>query len=213
MTTSTAKSAPPAPTPGKADRTRQRLVAAVRQEVESTGGFTADGVARRVGSSAATFYNHFASKDDALRAAFAAAMAELVEFVSRELQIERVLEAGLDAFALHWAGASADFFRENSVVFRAAGSQLPLSKDLREVYRAQEEAALERYERFVRLGQTARLIRAGDASAIAQALMIFSEGWNNPRVLKMKTQGALHRELAGSVVRMLAPRPGEDALD
>lgn len=211
MPTSPEKSPPtgpaahPAPVSrGKADRTRRRLVEAVREEVESTGGFTAEGVARRAGSSPATFYNHFASKDEALLAAFAAAMGELVDFVSEELRIEHVLERGLEEFALRWVGASADFFRDNCLVFQTAGTQLPQSRPLRQIYRDHEDAALERYERFIRLGQAARLIREGDAAPIAQALMILSQGWNNPRVLKMESGDALHRELASGVVLMLA---------
>ena len=48
----------------KTERTRLRLVDAVRAEIEATGGFTAEHVARRAETSPATFYNHFESKDD-----------------------------------------------------------------------------------------------------------------------------------------------------
>ena len=190
---------------GKTDRTRLRLVAAVREEYEATGGFTADLVAQRAGSSAATFYNHFASKDDALHAAFSSAMGDLVDFVASQLQIERILDAGLDRFASDWVLACVGFFRDNSVVFRAAQMQLPASETLREAYRSHEQAAFEKYERFVRLGQAAQTIRAGDASAIANVMMIVSEGYNNPAVLRMKTGDSLHRELTRTVVRMLEP--------
>jgi AcrR family transcriptional regulator len=195
-----------APRPGgKTDRTRLRLVAAVRSEFEASGGFTADLVVRRAGSSPATFYNHFASKEDALIAAYSAAMDDLVEFVTRQLQIERILDAGLERFASNWVLQCVAFFRDNSVVFRAAQMQAPLSETLREVYRAHERAALEIYERFVRLGQRAQMIRPGDTSAIAYVMMITSEGYNNPAILRMDAGDALHRELSRAVVRMLEP--------
>jgi AcrR family transcriptional regulator len=190
---------------GKTDRTRLRLVAAVREEYEASGGFTADGVARRAGSSPATFYNHFASKEDALRAAFSSAMDDLVAFVGGELRIERVLEFGLDQFASEWVKACSMFFRDNSAVFRAAQMQLPVSKTLRESYRDHEIAAFKQYMRFVRLGQKARCFRKGDAAAIANVMMIASQGYNNPTILRMKSGDALHVELSRTVIQMLEP--------
>ena len=55
-----------APPVGKLERTRQRLVRAIREEVNATGNFSAETVAARAGISTATFYNHFARKDDEL---------------------------------------------------------------------------------------------------------------------------------------------------
>jgi AcrR family transcriptional regulator len=189
----------------KTDRTRLSLVSAVRESVEATGGFTADRVARRAGSSPATFYNHFASKQDALRAAFEAVMDDLVRFVDAQLRIERVLESGLPSFANSWVAACATFFRANSRVFSAAQIQLPTSKALRDVYRVRESAAFETFERFIRLGQTAQVFRGGDPAAIAQAMMVTSEGYNNSGILRMQNDDALHRELTYAVTRMLEP--------
>ncbi len=185
-------------------RTRLRLVEAVRGEVEATGGFTAEEVARRAGSSPATFYNHFATKDDALLAAFNAAMDDLVAMVGAELRIDALLERGLDDFATAWVGTCAAFFRENCLVFRAAQTRLPASKAFRTVFREHEDAAFDHYLRFVRLGQTARVLRDGEAESMARAMMIASEGWNHPAVLKMELGGSLQRELAAGVVRTLA---------
>jgi AcrR family transcriptional regulator len=190
---------------GKTDRTRLRLVAAIREEFAASGAFTADLVARRAGSSQATFYNHFASKEEALNAAFSAAMNDLVDMVTGQLQIERVLDAGLDRFASEWVLACVEFFRANSLVFSAAQMQFPRSTKLREIYRDREQAACERYERFVRLGQAARTIRTGDTSAIANVMMIASQGYNNAAILRMRSGDGLHIELTRMVVKMLEP--------
>jgi hypothetical protein len=156
---------------GKSDRTRLRLVAAIRDEYAATGDITAD----------------------------------LVDLVAGQLQIERVLDVGLDRFAAEWVLACVEFFRENSMVFSAAQMQLRRSAKLREIYRDSEDAAFEKYDRFVRLGQAARTVRTGDASAIATAMMIESQGYNNPAVLRMNTDDTVHIELTRTVVKMLEP--------
>ncbi len=190
---------------GKAERTRLRLISAVREALERQGGFTAESVARQAGSSTATFYNHFPSKEAALLAAFSTTMDELVGLLAEELRIERVLDLGLQGFAHGWVRRAAEFFRENAGVFRSAQVALPQSRQMRDVFRSHEEAALIRYERFVQLGQAARVIRPDERSALAQALMIVSEGWNHPRVFNMEEGGTLHGALAAVVVRMLDP--------
>ena len=189
----------------KAERTRLRLVQAVRDEIGSTGAFTADLAARRAGSATATFYNHFPSKEVALQAVYVELMEELVESVERMLRIERVLEVGLDAFVGEWVLGVASFFRRNARVFSAAQVALPDSKAMREIFRDREAAALEVYARFVRLGQAARVLRDGDVAAMAQVMMVTSEGWLHPSVQTIEAGDAFHTELTGSVVRMLAP--------
>lgn len=189
----------------KAERTRLRLVQAVRDEIGSTGAFTADLAARRAGSATATFYNHFPSKEVALQAVYVELMEELVESVERMLRIERVLEVGLDAFVGEWVLGVASFFRRNARVFSAAQVALPDSKAMREIFRDREAAALEVYARFVRLGQAARVLREGDVAAMAQVMMVTSEGWLHPSVQTIEAGDAFHTELTGSVVRMLAP--------
>jgi len=193
---------------GKTERTRLRLVDAVRAELEDAGQFTAEQVARRAETSPATFYNHFAGRDDALAAGFSAVMQDLVAHVDTHLRIDRVLDAGLDAFAGDWVSACLAFFRANSATLRAAQAQLPASDTLRRIFREHEDGALERYVRFVRLGQQAGVFRDGEATAIAHALMIQNEGWNHPGVLKLTPDDALHAELARGVVRHLAEQGG-----
>ena len=198
--------APAAPLrPRKTDRTRLRLVEAARDELAASGELTAPRVARRAGSSTATFYNHFPSKDAAFVAVFAAAMDDLVDFVTAQLRIERLLDLGLAAFAEAWVLGCRDFFRANTLVFSAAQARFPASKAIRDVYREREAAAFERFRRFVELGQAARVVREGDADAIGQALMVTAEGWNNPAVARMEGDSGLARELARGVARLLAP--------
>ncbi|MEM9174353.1 MAG: TetR/AcrR family transcriptional regulator [Myxococcota bacterium] len=189
----------------KAQRTRLRLVQAVRDEIEATGAFTADLAARRAGSATATFYNHLPSKEAALEAVYVELMDELVEAVARLLRIERVLEVGLEAFVGEWVLGVASFFRRNARVFSAAQVALPDSKAMRDVFRDREAAALETYARFVQLGQAARVVRAGDVAAMAQVMMVTSEGWLHPSVQTIEAGDAFHTELTDAVVRMLAP--------
>lgn len=194
----------------KAERTRLRLVRAVRDEIEATGAFTADLAARRAGSATATFYNHFPSKELALEAVHVELMDELVASVEEMLRIERVLDVGLEAFVGEWVLGVASFFRRNARVFSAAQVALPDSKAMRDVFRDREARALETYARFVRLGQAARVIRDGDVAAMAQVMMVTSEGWLHSSVQTIEAGDVFHAELTGSVVRMLAPNE-EDA--
>ena len=47
--------------------------------------------------------------------------------------------------------------------------------------------------------------RDGDAAAMAQVMMVTSEGWLHPSVQTIEAGGAFHAELTSCVVRMLAP--------
>ncbi|WP_372811029.1 TetR/AcrR family transcriptional regulator [Litorivivens sp.] len=187
----------------KTDRTRLRLVAAVRKELEGSGSFNAEKVARRAKASTATFYNHFESQDEAFDAAYRALMDDLVRHVTDGLQVERLLEVGLETFAAQWVAGCVRFFRSNSVLFALSQAKALSSAAVREVYADSEKRAIDHCERFVRLGQSARLFRAGEARDIARAMMILSEGYNNPAVLQMAPGDALHRELGGVIARLL----------
>jgi AcrR family transcriptional regulator len=189
----------------KVERTRLRLVETVRAEIERGGGFTAEQVARRAETSPATFYNHFAGKDDALAAAFDGVMRDLVAHVETHLRIDRLLDLGIEAFARDWVLACVRFFRANCMTLRAAQAQVPVHEEMRRIFLSHESATLAIYQRFIELGQKARAVRSGDAHAMASALMIQNQGWNHPPVLRLEPGDALHEELAGSVVRHLSP--------
>jgi AcrR family transcriptional regulator len=189
----------------KVERTRLRLVESVRAEIERGGGFTAEQVARRAETSPATFYNHFAGKDDALAAAFDGVMLDLVAHVEAHLQVDRLLELGIEAFARDWLFACIRFFCANCMTLRAALAQVPVREEIRRIFLSQEAATLAIYQRFIELGQKARAVRSGNAYAMASALMIQNQGWNHPAVLRLEPGDALYEELAGCVVRHLSP--------
>ena len=87
---------------GKLERTRQRLVNSIREEIAASGNFSGEQVAARAGTSVATFYNHFDSREDALIAAYELLMQDLVALVVDHCRIERLLDLGLRDFLAAW---------------------------------------------------------------------------------------------------------------
>ncbi len=187
------------------ERNRQKLVAGIRADIAATGNFTADGVAERAGTSPATFYNHFATKDDALVAAYDALMRELADSVAQHCRIERLLDRGLDDFSQDWLLDSAAFFADNAALFRLAQAAIERSRELRDLFRHYEDSIIDTYRRFIELGQAAQLVRSGDALAMAQMLAVISEGWYHPLIQKLEPGSPLHQEMAGSIARALRP--------
>lgn len=192
----------------KTERTRRRLLMALREELEEKGDFTGDRVALRAGSSPATFYNHFEGKEDAFDAAYSQLMDELVDQVAAVLRIERVQAAGLQRFASQWVSACIQFFRANQVLFGAAQAKAPVSGSIRQIYEQTEVRAIEACEDFVRRGQSAGLFRTGDARQIARVVMISSEGYHNPAVLAVADDDPLLDELARALCGMLKVEGG-----
>ncbi len=193
---------------GKLERTRHKLVAGIRAQVSASGNFTAEQVAERAGTSPATFYNHFATKDEALVAAYRALMADLADNVAQHCRVERLLDEGLDDFFGHWLLDSAGFFADNAALFRLAQAALERSRELRELFRHYEDSIIQTFRRFIELGQAAKVIRAGDSLAMAQMLAVMSEGWYHPLIQKLEPGSPLHREMAGSLARALRPERG-----
>ena len=193
--------------PGKIERTRQKLVNAVRDEVNSSGDFNAELIAHRASISPATFYNHFATKDQALLAAYENVMDSLVDLVASRCRIEKLLDEGMHNFMENWVLSTAAFFSENVALFRLAQAAFGRSKDMRTLFREHEAAVMEHYRRFIELGQAAKAIRDGDQQSMAQMLTIFAESWHHSLVQNLKPGDALHEELTQSLVRMLTPQP------
>ncbi|MEM1437051.1 MAG: TetR/AcrR family transcriptional regulator [Pseudomonadota bacterium] len=190
---------------GKLERTRLKLLDAVRNEIAESGRFTAERVASRAGSSTPTFYNHFANKDAALTAAYELLMGDLVQTVAQKCRIEVLLDKGLRELAAWWIETTAAFFRQNAPLFRLAQAAIKESKPMRAVFRAHEEEIIQLYLRFIERGQAAQLIRRGDARAMAEVLTITAQSWNHPLVQRLQPGSALHHELIETVVRMLQP--------
>ena len=192
--------------PGKAERTRIRLVEATGEEIAEAGSFTAERVAARAGTSVATFYSHLPTKDAALTAAFSAAMDELVAVIDRRLSVESLLESGLEGVAQDFVHSSLDFFAARSLVFRLALALMPEHRPLRVVYREHESSAFSLFSRFIELGQSAGKVRQGDPLLLARVFLVFSQGLNNPLTLGLAEGDPLGDELAALVVALLKPR-------
>jgi AcrR family transcriptional regulator len=190
-------------------RTHERLVAATRAEIAASGSFTAERVAARAGSSQATFYSYFPSKTDALAAAFASVMQELVAFTECELSIDRLLDLGLAALCRDLVEATASFFSEHEQVFRCAVAALPESRALREIYRGKEAAAFEAHRRFVERSQTAGQVRSGDAEVLARGLLVLLQGLNNPLVVHAPSGDPVRLELGRALFAYLDPAGAE----
>lgn len=191
--------------PGKAERTRQGLVEATYEEISETGSFTAERVARRAGTSVATFYVYLPTKDAGLTAAFKRVMQELVEVVESQLDVEPLLEYGLEKVVASFIEASVAFFSTRSLVLRCGLAKLPESRDLRNVYREYESVAYEHFTRFVALGQAAGRIRSGSGPELARTFMVLSQGLNNPLVLDGEGRERLLLDLTRVMVLCLEP--------
>ena len=190
---------------GKLARTRNKLVRAVREEIAEHGGFSAERVALRAGTSTPTFYNHFATKDDALAAAYEQMMLGVVELAQRKCQIERLLDEGLQTLVADWVLMTGAFFRENVRLSRLAQAAIDRSKTMRDLFRDHEARTIEVYRRFIELGQAACAIRQGNPDAMASVLTITAQSWHHQLVQNVEAGDDLHRELTGMIVGMLQP--------
>ena len=183
--------------PGKAQRTRAKLIEATCDELSESGSFTAERVAKRAGTSVATFYVHLPTKEVALVAVFERVMGELVSVVDQHLKVERLLESGLEALMGEFVEASIEFFSERMLVMRAGLAALPESRELRQVYREHEGMAFEGFSRFITLGQSAGQIRSGRVEELARTFLVLSQGLNNPLLFDPEARASLPGHLSG----------------
>ena len=151
---------------GKALRTWQGLVHATRDEIKEAGGFTGERVALRAGTSPATFYSYFASKDAALDAAFDAVLEDLIATVGDVLRIEELLDHGLTATCQRLVRDVTRFFDSESLLFRLALARIPENEAIRETFVERQKQCLASVRRFVSLGQKAGRIRDDDADTL-----------------------------------------------
>ncbi|MCP5044505.1 MAG: TetR/AcrR family transcriptional regulator [bacterium] len=199
------------PAGGKARRTYENLLEAVRCEIRATGSFTAERVAARSANSLATFYAYFPSKQDALTAAFARSLDRLATRVDERVRIERLLELGLAGFCSDLVRGCIDLFSEESLILRLAVAQLPESRELRSLYRNSEDTVFHLYHRFIEQGQAAGKLRRGDPHTMASAMLVITQGLNNPTLLALDPTDPLHLELHDVLARLLAPGPRSTA--
>lgn len=193
--------------PGKAQRTRTRLIEATCDELSESGSFTAERVARRAGTSVATFYVHLPTKEAALVAVFERVMGELVSVVEEQLRVDVLLERGLEPLMGDFVQASILFFSQRMHVMRAGLAALPDSRELRQVYREHEGLAFEVFSRFVSLGQSAGQIQPGPSDELARTFLVLSQGLNNPLLFDTEARSVLSAHLTRVLAEWLAPAP------
>ncbi|SVB73969.1 uncharacterized protein METZ01_LOCUS226823, partial [marine metagenome] len=116
--------------PGRAERTRRALAAAALARLRADGSFTTEEVATDAGVSLATVYNRFPEGRDGLMAeAFEAVLDRVVE-ATRLLEVERLLENGLEQVVADLVEGLVVVFEEETLVMRAALARLPESQSL-----------------------------------------------------------------------------------
>ncbi len=171
-------------TSSKSQRTRTKLLQALLAEIETNGTFTAESIAQRTDTSVATFYGHFSSKESALAAGFSLTLDTVVAVAEHAWQVERLLDMGLETLCREGVRECVSCFQSHALVFRTALAELPQSKLIRQIYRDHEAHALASYERFIRLGQRAGIIRGqtADIQTIARAHLVLTQGLNNPHL-------------------------------
>ncbi len=175
------------------------------EEISEHGSFTAERVARRAGTSVATFYVHLPTKTVALTAAFAKVMDELVEVVEAHLQVDGLQRAGLEAMMQAFVEASVAFFTSRSLVMRKGLAGLPDSQELRRVYRDHEALAFERFVDFISNGQAHGFIRSGNVDELARIFLVLSQGLNNPLLLDQEARSTLSSKMTDVFVGWLGP--------
>lgn len=189
----------------RAERTRQSLVLATRQVIASGGRLSGPAVAGQAGLSTASFYGYFASKYGALVAAADQVSAELNARIAAVLSVERLLDVGLGRLSRELLDAVTATLRENAAVIRLARARLAEDSELRAVFRERERECLAGLRRFIALGAAAGRIRDGDHPAMAAALLVTIQGYDNPVLLKLDDGDAAIGHLASMVDALLAP--------
>jgi AcrR family transcriptional regulator len=195
---------PPPPATRKARATYESLIEATREVLRHSGVPSPEAIAAEAGVSPATLYSYLSSKDAMVAAAFDTVLAAMHGDLVEVLSVEGLLERGLEAVVHETVRHVVRGFLQDARLVRLAIARLPESELAREVYRRREEATLAHVERFVRLGQEAAKLRAGDPGVLAQAFVVGIQGLQNPLVLRPGS-GPVVDEVACGLVALLAP--------
>lgn len=180
---------------------------AVRQLLAQSGSFSGEAVAARAGTAPATFYKHFASKDDALAQAFGEVLDDLLDVSAGWLDGPVLERHGLTRLCEGLVEDLIRFFRADALVIRAAVARMGDHRGLREVYRDADARARRLFEQFITTGQELGLLPDGDPAVIAEASVVITQGLNNPLVLRSGAPPELPRLLASVLAGLLAPAP------
>lgn len=180
-------------------------MAAVRDELRATGSFDAERVGRRAGCAPATYYAHLSTKDDALGAAFALVLNDLVALVVRHVTFQPI--GDLRHFCAVLVGDLVDFFGEESLVFRAALARAVDHRGIRRSYRAAEREALSCLRACLAAAQVqGHVTDATSAAALADAVLVQCQGLNNAYLLGREDRDAVLGLLAEAMTQVLRPR-------
>jgi len=172
------------PQTSRSQRTRHDLSRAAYAHLAAEGTLDVAAVVAAAGVSAATFYAHFATHDDALAAALDIALQRVVGVGEQDFRIENLLNDGVDAVVGQLVEHTHDAFRSDSLVFRAAIARLPGHRGIRDIYRHHEAKSLAHFTDQITLGQKASLLDQGDPRERALALLVVLQGMNNPLLTK-----------------------------
>ncbi|MEM9172237.1 MAG: TetR/AcrR family transcriptional regulator [Pseudomonadota bacterium] len=190
----------------KTERTRSKLIQALRDEVRFSGEFSVEAVTKRAGMSVPTFYNYFANREDALIAACRAFMEEVVAVTKEKTSISKLLQRGLEQTIEDWISIVSGFFRTNAAFALLLQAKLAQSEELVKIYKIHETQVIDLYREFVELGQAAGKVRTGSAPEIAEFLNITIQSWRHPLVIKSEPGSELHAEMTRSMALMLRPQ-------
>ena len=189
----------------RAERTREVLIDATVAALREDGSFTTEQVAGMAGVSVATVYNRVPEgRDGLLAGALDRALARLVAVTAAALDVEHLLDDGLECVMGALVDGLVKVFDEEELVLRAALARLSESRLLRDSYRHREAEARELNRRFVELGQSAGRIGAGDPYELADALVVLGQGLNNPVLLGHDDSPALAALLSAAMVALLS---------
>lgn len=199
---------PTLPATRKTRATYQSLVDAARESVTKNGNLLPEAVAETAGVSPATLYTYFGSKDALLASAFDAALGQIGEEVALILNVEKLLEEGLESVTRRLVRTVVKRFTHDARVVRLAIARLPDSAEVVEVYRRRGDEQLAMVGRFIKLGIAAGKVRIGDVSVLSRAVMVQLQGLQNPIVLHSGS-GPVVDEISRVVHDLLAPQPAD----
>ncbi len=193
------------PATERSRRTRGGLVQATHDEVARTGQRDVAAIAPTAGVTPATFYAHFDTHDDASADAVSISLSLVVDSLERNFSVEALLDKGLASVAEGLIRDLVAVFGVEALVMRTAVARIPHDRGMRDVYRNHEVASREHLTRHIELGQRAGMLRAGDPEERAKAMLVVTQGLNNPLLFGKAVPEALIDDLGRAAIAVLAP--------
>jgi AcrR family transcriptional regulator len=168
------------PTSKRSIRTRAELARAAHDQIARHGVLDAGAIAAAAGVSTATFYVHFATHDDAIAAALDITLGAVVDVARRLIDIETLVERGVEPVLDDVVHDIHAVFRAESLVTRMAIARFAHHRGISDVYHRHEKAGLEHLTRQIDLAQRAKLLMAGNPAHRATCAIVLMQGINNP---------------------------------